>query len=49
MRAPYTSLLMPIVLKQYGASIAFGLPGVLMALATLCQQLISSNEFLYID
>jgi proton-dependent oligopeptide transporter, POT family len=31
----FASLLMPIVLKQYGASIAFGLPGVLMALATL--------------
>lgn len=31
----FASLLMPIVLKQFGASVAFGLPGVLMALATL--------------
>lgn len=31
----FASLLMPIILKQYGASVAFGLPGVLMALATL--------------
>lgn len=31
----FASLLMPVILKQYGASVAFGLPGVLMALATL--------------
>jgi len=31
----FASLLMPVVLKSYGASIAFGLPGALMALATL--------------
>ncbi|MFG6468749.1 oligopeptide:H+ symporter [Roseateles sp. BYS87W] len=31
----FASLLMPLILKKYGASIAFGLPGVLMALATL--------------
>ena len=31
----FASLLMPVVLKAYGASVAFGLPGVLMALATL--------------
>ncbi|MDR7295773.1 POT family proton-dependent oligopeptide transporter [Pelomonas aquatica] len=31
----FASLLMPVVLKHFGASVAFGLPGVLMALATL--------------
>jgi len=31
----FASLLMPVVLKQWGASAAFGLPGVLMAIATL--------------
>ncbi len=31
----FASLLMPVVLKHWGASVAFGLPGVLMALATL--------------
>lgn len=30
------SLLMPLVLKFFGAAWAFGLPGMLMALATLC-------------
>ncbi len=31
----FASLLMPVLLKQFGASVAFGVPGVLMALATL--------------
>ncbi|MES2127318.1 MAG: oligopeptide:H+ symporter [Pseudomonadota bacterium] len=31
----FASLLMPIFLKNYGASVAFGIPGVLMAIATL--------------
>jgi POT family proton-dependent oligopeptide transporter len=31
----FSSLATPILLKQYGPSIAFGIPGVLMALATL--------------
>lgn len=31
----FASLLMPVILKQFGASVAFGLPGLLMALATL--------------
>ena len=31
----FASLLMPIILKQFGASVAFGLPGLLMGLATL--------------
>ena len=32
----FASLLMPIFLAKFGASIAFGIPGVLMAIATLC-------------
>jgi len=31
----FASLLMPIFLRNYGASVAFGIPGVLMAIATL--------------
>ena len=31
----FASLLMPIFLRDYGPSIAFGIPGILMALATL--------------
>ena len=31
----FASLLMPIFLRDYGASVAFGIPGVLMAIATL--------------
>lgn len=31
----FASLLMPVVLKNYGASVAFGLPGLLMLLATV--------------
>ena len=31
----FASLLMPIFLREFGASVAFGIPGVLMALATL--------------
>ncbi|MEJ6002135.1 POT-type proton-dependent oligopeptide transporter [Paucibacter soli] len=31
----FASLLMPLILKHWGASIAFGIPGVFMALATL--------------
>ncbi|MFZ6675699.1 oligopeptide:H+ symporter [Undibacterium sp. Xuan67W] len=31
----FASLLMPIFLKQYGASVAFGIPGLLMLIATL--------------
>jgi POT family proton-dependent oligopeptide transporter len=31
----FASLLMPILLKEYGASVAFGIPGVLMGIATL--------------
>ncbi|HZX27444.1 MAG TPA: oligopeptide:H+ symporter [Telluria sp.] len=31
----FASLLMPIYLKNYGPAVAFGIPGVLMALATL--------------
>ncbi|MBB3195129.1 POT family proton-dependent oligopeptide transporter [Roseateles terrae] len=31
----FASLLMPIFLQQFGASVAFGIPGVLMGLATL--------------
>ncbi len=31
----FASLLMPVILKKYGASWAFGIPGVLMAVATL--------------
>jgi POT family proton-dependent oligopeptide transporter len=31
----FASLLMPLLLRGYGASIAFGIPGVLMAIATL--------------
>ncbi len=31
----FASLLMPIFLRQYGASVAFGVPGVLMLIATL--------------
>jgi POT family proton-dependent oligopeptide transporter len=31
----FASLLMPIFLKQYGASIAFGIPGILMFIATV--------------
>ena len=31
----FASLLMPIFLKTFGASVAFGIPGVLMAIATL--------------
>ncbi|MEO6276795.1 oligopeptide:H+ symporter [Roseateles sp.] len=31
----FASLLMPVILKNYGASVAFGLPGLLMGLATL--------------
>lgn len=31
----FASLLMPVMLKQFGASVAFGLPGLLMGLATL--------------
>lgn len=31
----FASLLMPIFLREYGPSIAFGIPGVLMAIATL--------------
>lgn len=31
----FASLLMPIILKNYGAGVAFGLPGLLMLLATL--------------
>jgi len=32
----FASLLMPIFLEKFGASVAFGIPGVLMAVATLC-------------
>ncbi|MDY0744223.1 oligopeptide:H+ symporter [Paucibacter sp. R3-3] len=32
----FASLLMPIFLEKLGASVAFGIPGVLMAIATLC-------------
>ncbi|WP_233151656.1 oligopeptide:H+ symporter [Pelomonas sp. KK5] len=32
----FASLLMPIFLEKFGASVAFGIPGVLMAIATLC-------------
>ncbi|MDN3920911.1 oligopeptide:H+ symporter [Roseateles violae] len=32
----FASLLMPIFLDKFGASVAFGIPGVLMAIATLC-------------
>ncbi len=32
----FASLLMPIFLEQFGASVAFGIPGALMAIATLC-------------
>ena len=31
----FASLLIPLILERYGASLAFGIPGVLMALATL--------------
>ena len=31
----FASLLMPIFLKKYGASVAFGIPGVLMLIATI--------------
>ncbi len=31
----FASLLMPVFLRNYGASVAFGIPGVLMAIATL--------------
>ncbi len=31
----FASLLMPVFLRHYGASVAFGIPGVLMAIATL--------------
>ncbi|MFT7721772.1 MAG: oligopeptide:H+ symporter [Roseateles sp.] len=31
----FASLLMPLILQHFGASVAFGLPGVLMGLATL--------------
>lgn len=31
----FASLLMPVILKAFGASVAFGLPGILMGLATL--------------
>ncbi|WP_293500022.1 oligopeptide:H+ symporter [Roseateles sp.] len=31
----FASLLMPVILKTFGAGVAFGLPGVLMGLATL--------------
>ena len=31
----FASLLMPLLLRGYGASVAFGIPGVLMAIATL--------------
>lgn len=31
----FASLLMPVFLKNYGPSVAFGVPGILMALATL--------------
>jgi POT family proton-dependent oligopeptide transporter len=31
----FASLLMPLILKNWGASVAFGLPGVLMLIATL--------------
>src|ERR1044072_2330111 len=31
----FASLLMPIFLRQYGASVAFGIPGILMLVATL--------------
>lgn len=31
----FASLLMPILLKEFGASVAFGVPGVLMGIATL--------------
>jgi len=31
----FASLLMPVILKSYGASVAFGLPGLLMLAATL--------------
>lgn len=32
----FASLLMPLTLKYYGAAVAFGIPGVLMAIATFC-------------
>jgi POT family proton-dependent oligopeptide transporter len=31
----FASLLMPIFLREYGASVAFGIPGILMGIATL--------------
>ncbi|MFG6461668.1 oligopeptide:H+ symporter [Roseateles sp. DXS20W] len=31
----FASLLMPVLLKQFGASVAFGVPGILMGVATL--------------
>jgi POT family proton-dependent oligopeptide transporter len=31
----FASLLMPIFLREYGAAVAFGIPGILMAIATL--------------
>ncbi|TWI04553.1 POT family proton-dependent oligopeptide transporter [Luteimonas cucumeris] len=31
----FASLLMPIFLRQYGAAVAFGIPGILMGIATL--------------
>ena len=31
----FASLLMPIFLREYGAGVAFGIPGILMGLATL--------------
>jgi POT family proton-dependent oligopeptide transporter len=31
----FASLLMPVFLREYGASVAFGIPGLLMAVATL--------------
>ncbi len=31
----FATLLMPVMLKEFGASVAFGLPGILMGLATL--------------
>ena len=31
----FSTMLIPVLLKKYGASVAFGIPGVLMALATI--------------
>lgn len=32
----FASLTMPLLLKHYGAAVAFGIPGILMFIATLC-------------